>query len=70
MSNFILVQFSGDDAASVLAHVLAGLGESDEGVDNDPEHEVESKTQRVVGFSPNPEPDEETEEEPDETPDD
>lgn len=65
MGSFILVQFSGPDAADVLTRVLAGIG-ADEGLDSDTEHDVESDTERVVGFSRNPEPDVEQEAEPDE----
>jgi hypothetical protein len=61
MGSFILVQFAGDDAADVLTRVLAGIGGGDD-LDNDTEHDVESETERVVGFSRNPEP--ETDDEP------
>jgi hypothetical protein len=55
MGSFILVQFSGPDAADVLTRVLAGIG-ADADLDSDTEHDVESDTERVVGFSRNPEP--------------
>jgi hypothetical protein len=54
MATFVLTQYSGDDAGAVLMRVLAGMNDDD--LDNGTEHDVESETERIVGFSRNPEP--------------
>lgn len=65
MGHFVFIDYTGEDSGAILARIL--------GQDGEDEHEVESETRRVVGFTPNPpdeeedDPDEEEQEEDDES---
>jgi hypothetical protein len=60
VGGFVFIKYEGPDAGEVLVTMLSE--EAPDGV----VHELETVTERRVGFMPNPEPDDEPEDEPDE----
>lgn len=59
MGNFVFTQYSGEDAGRVLVALLSGEEEAIEAMTA--HAEIGSKTERVVGFMPEPEPEEDEE---------
>jgi hypothetical protein len=59
VGGFVFIKYEGPDAGEVLVTMLS----EEAGEDT---HELATKTERRIGFQPNPEPDDEPEDEPDE----
>lgn len=62
MGNFVFTQYSGEDAGSVLVALLTGEDDVIEPLAK-AVVEVETKTERVVGFMPEPEQEEDDDDE-------
>jgi hypothetical protein len=61
MGSFIYVQYQGEDAGAIVAHMLVTEDEPQQ-----PDHNITSKIEKIVGFQPNePEPEDEDEDEDD-----
>jgi len=55
MGHFVFIDYTGEDSGVVLARILG-----EDGKDDGP-HEIDTETQRVVGFTLNPDDDDEEE---------